>query len=76
MARFKQTLDNLQAIASHMPSAMAASSLSDRANKTSKDKVSDLEKTLIDIFQREDAVTVRIALLMDKLIAKYRGRAV
>lgn len=71
MARFEQTLKNLKAIAALMPVATAAPSAAAPAGNSE-----GLEKQLLSILVKEDYVAVKIALLCDKLITKYKGRAV
>lgn len=71
MARFKQTLENLQAIARLMPTASAAP-----ATPAAGISQNALEKMLIRVLQKEDDAAQRIALLVNKLITKYKGRAV
>ncbi len=57
-----------------MPSAMAAASI--KPGGPANANVADLERALIDLFQREDSTSVRICLLIEKISSKYKGRAV
>ncbi len=72
MARFAQTLAILKEIGGHMPAVTAGIPRTSAGRMSRKDFV----EQLMDILQREDYDSIRISLLTDKLIRKYRGRAV
>lgn len=71
MARFQKTLENLERMAKIIPAAMVATSA-----PTEAPSGDPLVKQLVAILRREDYDAVRLSLLVDKLITKYKGRAV
>lgn len=75
MARFKETHDTLKAIAANMPTAMAAMSAKPTQG-TATVSQADLERALMNLFQSEGVVPIRLSLMIRKLADKFSGRAV
>lgn len=75
MARFDNTVGSLQrltaAIAGVPVPGAGQSTQSARSNNSDS-----LAQSMIDVLQKEDYNAIKIALLCDKLITKFKGRSV
>jgi hypothetical protein len=73
MGRFDRTTESVKQLAQAL-SALPGAVPSNRPQPASNND--DLVKRIVDVMQREDYNAIKVALLCDKLITKYKGRAV